>query len=408
MRRVIVCMGDFYRNIFRSRGDAAARRNHMINFSLSEEQKALQKSARDFAQKHIAPVAMRYDKEPAFPEEIIKKAHAVGLMNLACPKEYAGQGLGLLDAALITEELNAACVAISGMIGINSLACSPILIGGTDEQKRRFLIPLNKAGETASFCLTEREAGSDAGGLKTRAKLEGDHYVLNGQKCFITNAGYADLYTIFATTDPARRTRGISAFVVPRKTTGLSIGKVEDKMGQRALNVAEINLDNVSVPIENRLGGEGEGFKIAMKTLDEGRVNIGACAVGLSRAAFQAALDYAKKRIQFGKSIGSFQALNFMLADMAAAVDSARLLTWYAASMGDQEQRYSREAAQAKFFATDVAMRVTNDAVQIHGGYGYTKDYAVEKYMRDAKLMQIYEGTNQINRMVAGNLLMMG
>lgn len=378
----------------------------MIDFSLSAEQKALQESARDFAQKEIAPVALQYDKEPDFPEQIIQKAHAAGMMNLTCPKAYGGQGMGLVDAALITEELNAACAALAGMIGINSLACGPILIGGTEEQKRRFLIPLNQTGKTAAFCLTEREAGSDAGGVKTQAKLEGDHYVLQGQKCFITNAGYADLYTIFATVDSAKRTAGITGFIVPRETQGLSIGKVEDKMGQRALNVAEVNLDNAVVPVENRLGDEGEGFKIAMKTLDEGRVNIATCAVGLSRAAFEAALSYAKERVQFGKSIGSFQALNFMLADMAAAVDSARLLTWYAASLGDQEGRYSREAAQAKFFASDVAMRVTSDAVQIHGGYGYTKDYAVEKYMRDAKLMQIYEGTNQINRMVAGNALM--
>ncbi len=380
----------------------------MIDFNLSEEQRALQELARDFAQKEIAPVALQYDKEPAFPGEIIKKAHVADLMNLTCPKDYAGQGVGLVNTALIVEELNAACVAIAGMIGINSLACGPILIGGTDEQKRRFLIPLNRAGKTASFCLTEREAGSDAGSLKTLAKLEGDHYVLNGQKCFITNASYADLYSIFATLDPTKGTKGITGFVIPRESVGLSIGKVEDKMGQRALNVAEVNLDNVIVPRENRLGKEGEGFKIAMETLDEGRVNIAACAVGLSRAAFEAALNYAKKRVQFGKPIGTFQALNFMLADMAAAVDSARSLTWYAGSMADQGRRYTREAAQAKFFATDVAMRVTNDAVQIHGGYGYTKDYAVEKYMRDAKLMQIYEGTNQVNRMVAGGALMRG
>lgn len=380
----------------------------MIDLSLNEEQKALQELARDFAQKEIAPVAMQYDKEPAFPGEIIEKAHAAGLMNLTCPKEYAGRGLELVNAALITEELTAACVAIAGMIGINSLACGPILIGGTDEQKRRFLIPMNQAGKTASFGLTEREAGSDAGGLKTQARLEGDHYVLNGQKCFITNSSYAVLYTIFATLDPTKGTKAISAFIVPRESSGLSIGKVEDKMGQRALNVAEVNLENVIVPRENRLGNEGEGFKIAMETLDEGRVNIAACGVGLSRAAFQAALDYSKKRVQFGKPIGTFQALNFMLADMAAAVDSARLLTWYAGSLADQGKRYTREAAQAKFYATDVAMRVTIDAVQIHGGYGYTKEFTVEKYMRDAKLMQIYEGTNQVNRMVAGGALMRG
>ncbi len=378
----------------------------MIDFSLSEQQKAFQKTARDFARKEIAPVALAYDKNPEFPGEIIKKAHAAGLMNLTCPKEYAGQGLGLVDTSIISEEMNAACVAINGMIGINSLACGPILCGGSDEQKRKFLISLNQSGKTASFGLTEREAGSDAGGLKTRAKLEGDHYVLNGQKCFITNASYAALYTIFATLDPSKGTKGICGFIVPRDSPGLSIGKVEDKMGQRALNVAEVNLDNVVVPRENRLGNEGEGFKWAMEALDEGRVNIATVGLGLARAAFEAALSYAKTRVQFGKSIGTFQAVNFMLADMAASVESARLLTWYAASLADQGKRFVREAAQAKFYATDTAMRVTTDAVQIHGGYGYTKDYIVEKLMRDAKLTQIYEGTNQVNRMVAGGALM--
>jgi acyl-CoA dehydrogenase len=378
----------------------------MIDFSLSEEQKAMQKTAREFAQKEIAPVALKYDKEPAFPGEIIKKAHATGLMNLTCPKEYEGLGLGLVNASLITEELTVACIAIAGMIGINSLACGPILAGGSDEQKRRFLIPLNRSGKTASFGLTEREAGSDAGGLKTRVRLEGDHYVLNGAKCFITNASYASFYTIFASIDPAKGTKGICAFVVPRESPGLSIGKVEDKMGQRALNVAEVILENVVVPRENRLGNEGEGFKFAMEALDEGRVNIATCGVGIARAAFEAALAYAKTRVQFGKPIGTFQALNFLLADMAAAVESARLITWYAGSLADHGKKFIREAAQAKFYATDVAMRVTTDAVQIFGGYGYTKDYMVEKLMRDAKLTQIYEGTNQINRMVAGGALM--
>lgn len=377
----------------------------MINFALSEEQQALQNTARKFAQKEIAPVAFQYDRQPAFPAELIQKAHSMGLMNLTCPKEYGGQGLGLVNAALISEEMSAACVALAGMIGINSLACGPILIAGTEEQKRRFLLPLNQSGKTASFGLTEREAGSDAASLKTRARLEGGSYRLNGQKCFITNASYAALYTIFATLDPAKGSKGICAFVVERQTAGLSIGKVEDKMGQGALNVAEIILEDVRVPKENLLGNEGEGFRIAMETLDEGRVNIASCAVGLGRAAFQSALDYSKQRIQFGKPIGTFQALNFMLADMAVAVDSARLLAWYAASLADQGKRFTREAAQAKFYATDMAVRVTTDAVQIYGGYGYTKDFPVEKYMRDAKLMQIYEGTNQVNRIVAGGAL---
>jgi acyl-CoA dehydrogenase len=378
----------------------------MIDFSLSDEQKALQGLARSFAQKEIVPIALKYDKEPFNPEEILKKAHAAGLMNMTTPKEYGGHGLRLLEASLMTEELNAGCAGIGGMISINSLACGPILIGGTDEQKKRFLIPLCESAKTASFGLTEREAGSDAAGVKTKAVRKGGEYVLNGQKCFITNASFAALYTIFATTDPSKGTKGITAFVVPRETPGVSIGKVEDKMGQRALNVAEVNLDDVVIPAKNVLGAEGQGFKIAMETLNEGRVNIATTALGIARAAFEDALKYAKERSQFGKTIGSFQAINFLLADMAAAVDASRLLTWYAASRCDQGLSFAREAAQAKLFASDTAMWVTTDAVQIHGGYGYIKEYRVEKLMRDAKLTQIYEGTNQVNRIVAGGALM--
>ncbi len=380
----------------------------MIGFSLDDRQQAWQQKARDFARRELAPVAMHYDREPAFPEEIVHKAHAAGLMNLTCPTAYGGQGLDMVTAAVITEELTAGCVALAGMIGINSLACGPILLAGTEEQKQRFLTPLHEAGKTAAFCLTEREAGSDAGSLATRAVRDGDHYVLNGQKRFITNGSYASLYTVFATVDPTKRTAGITGFIVPRSTPGLSIGKVEDKMGQRALNVAEVILQDVRVPVEDRLGREGEGFKIAMQALDEGRVNIAACAVGVARAALEAALAYARERVQFDKPIGTQQAITFMLAEMAAAVDAARLLAWHAAWLGDEGRPFGRQAAQAKFYASDVAMRVTTDAVQIHGGNGYTRDYPVEKYMRDAKLMQIYEGTNQINRLVAGSALLRG
>jgi alkylation response protein AidB-like acyl-CoA dehydrogenase len=378
----------------------------MIDFSLSNEQKALQDLARKFTQKEIVPIALQYDKESFEPDAILKKAHAAGLMNLTTPSEYGGHGMGLLDAALITEEINAGCAGIGGMVTINSLACGPILIGGTDEQKKRFLIPLCESGKTASFGLTEREAGSDAAGVKTRAVRKGDEYVLNGQKCFITNASFATLYTIFATTDPSKGTKGITAFVVPRETPGVSIGKVEDKMGQRALNVAEVNLDDVVISAKNVLGAEGQGFKIAMETLNEGRINIATTALGIARSAFEASLKYAKERVQFGKTIGTFQSINFLLADMAAAVDASRLLTWYAASRSDQGLSFAREAAQAKLFASDTAMWLTTDAVQIHGGYGYIKEYMVEKLMRDAKLTQIYEGTNQVNRIVAGGALM--
>ena len=378
----------------------------MIDFSLTGEQKALQDLARDFARKEIAPIALQYDRDSFNPEKILKKAHQAGVMNMTTPREYGGHGLGLLEASLMTEELNAGCSGIGGMISINSLACGPILIGGTDEQKKRFLIPLCEAGKTASFCLTEREAGSDAAGVKTRAERRGDEYVINGQKCFITNASFASLYTVFATTDSSKGTKGITAFVVPRETPGVSIGKVEDKMGQRALNVAEVNFDDVVIPAKNVLGAEGQGFKIAMETLNEGRVNIATTALGIGRSAYEESLKYAKQRIQFGKPIGTYQSINFLLADMAAAVDASRLLTWYAASRCDQGLSFAREAAQAKLFASDTAMWVTTDAVQIHGGYGYIKGYLVEKLMRDAKLTQIYEGTNQINRIVAGGALM--
>lgn len=378
----------------------------MIDFSLSNEQMALQELARNFTQKEILPVALKYDKESFNPEEILKKAHAAGLMNLTTPREYGGHGLKILEASLITEEMNAGCAGIGGMIGINSLACGPILIGGTDEQKRRFLALLCESGKTASFALTEREAGSDAAGLKTSAVRKGNEYVLNGQKCFITNASFAALYTIFATTDPSKGTRGITAFVVPRDTPGVSIGKVEDKMGQRALNVAEVILEDVAIPANNVLGAEGQGFKIAMETLNEGRINIATTALGIARLALEESLKYARERTQFGKAIGSFQAINFLLADMAAAVEASRFLTWHAAFRCDQGMSFAREAAQAKLFASDAAMYVTTNAVQIHGGYGYVKEYLVEKLMRDAKLTQIYEGTNQINRIVAGGQLM--
>ncbi len=378
----------------------------MIDFTLSSEQKALQELARDFTRKEIVPIALQYDKDPFNPETILKKAHAAGVMNMIIPKAYGGHGLHLLDASLMTEELNAGCSGIAGMISINSLACGPILVGGSDEQKKRFLIPLCESGKTASFALTEREAGSDAAGVKTKAVRKGDEYVINGQKCFITNGAYAALYTVFASTDPARGTKGITAFVVPCETPGVSIGKIEDKMGQRALNVAEVNFDDVVVPATNVLGAEGQGFKIAMETLNEGRVNIATTALGIARSAFEESLHYAKQRVQFGKAIGTYQSINFLLADMAAAIDASRLLTWYAASRCDQGLSFVREAAQAKLFASDTAMWITTDAVQIHGGYGYIKEYLVEKLMRDAKLTQIYEGTNQVNRIVAGGALM--
>ncbi len=378
----------------------------MIDFELTEEQKAIQRLAQDFAQKEIVPVAAEYDRLGKHPQDIVEKAFEIGLMNLTVPEEYGGAGLGSLEECLVAEELAAGCVGIGTTIMANSLGLTPILIAGTPEQKKEFLIPHCSGPNLAAFNLTEPGAGSDAGSMRTRAERVGDEYVITGTKCFISNGGVASLHTVFAITDPERGTRGISAFVVPADTPGLKIGKKEDKMGQRATNTSEVIYEEVRVPARNRLGQEGDGFKIAMMTLDKSRPGVGAAAVGLARAALEAAIKYAKERVQFQQPIANFQAIQFMLADMAIKIETARLMCWKAAWMSDHGMRNTYESAIAKCYATDIAMEVTTDAVQIFGGYGYMKDYPVEKYMRDAKLMQIYEGTNQIQRVVISRALL--
>jgi len=372
----------------------------MLGFEYSEEQLALQKMARQFAEKEIKPVAAHYDETEEFPWDIVRKAHETGLMNLEIPEEYGGQGLDHVSACLVAEELAAGCAGISNAISANSLATLPILIAGTPEQKEKFLKPLCAEPKLAAFGLTEPQAGSDVASLRTTARREGDYYVLNGSKCFITNGGVASLYTIFATLDRSLKTRGICAFIVPRDTPGLSIGKRELKMGIRSSNVAEVILEDVRIPKENLLGQEGQGFKIAMMTLDVSRPGVGAAAVGIARAALEYAIDYAKQRETFGKPLAANQAIQFMLADMATSVDTARLLVQRAAWMLDDGQYPTKEGAMAKMYAGDVAMKVTTDAVQIFGGYGFMREYPVEKLMRDAKIYQIFEGTNQIQRMV--------
>ncbi|MBP2643587.1 MAG: acyl-CoA dehydrogenase [Firmicutes bacterium] len=371
-----------------------------MNFGLSDQQKGLQSAARQFAEESIKPVASKYDDAQEFPWEVVHKAYAAGLMNLRIPKEYGGRGLDNVSSCLVMEELAAGCAGISNAIGVNNLATLPILIAGTREQKERFFAPLCSGLYLAAFGLTEAQAGSDVAAMKTVARREGDEYRLNGAKWFISNGGVANLYTVFASVDPEKKSKGITAFVVPRDTPGLTIGKRADKMGIRASDVSEVLLENVCVPVANRLGEEGDGFKIAMKTLDASRPEVAAEAVGIARAALEAAIAYSKERQTFEQPISNNQAIRMLLADMATDVDTARLLVHRAAWFLDQGLSPTLEGAMAKCRAADVAVKVATEAVQIFGGYGYLKDYPVEKLMRDAKIYQIFEGTNQINRLV--------
>lgn len=378
----------------------------MISFKLTEEQEQIRRLARTFAEKEIIPIAAEYDEKEEIPWHIVEKAHALGLMNRTVPVEYGGQGLDHVTDAIVAEELAYGCLGISGALGANGLALTPILIAGTPEQKEKFLKPFCAKPQLAAFCLTEPNAGSDVASISTTAVRDGDYYVINGRKCFITNGGIAALYTVFATVDKSKGLKGITAFIVPGDTPGISMGRKERKMGDRASHVAEVIFEDVRVPKENVLWSEGQGFKIAMMTLDRTRPIVGAAAVGVARRALEEAIKYSKQRVQFGRPICENQAIQFMLADMATKVEAARMLVWYACWLLDQGLPVSKVGAMAKMYAADVAMSVTVDAVQIFGGYGYMRDYPVEKLMRDAKILQIYEGTNQIQRMViARNLL---
>jgi len=378
----------------------------VVDFQLTEEQQSIQALAREFVKSEIMPFAHEYDEKEELPWHIVQKAHEVGLMNLSVPDKYGGQGLDPLTEAIIGEELSYGCLGISGTFGANGLALTPILLAGNEEQKEKFLRPFCSKPQLAAFGLTEPDAGSDVGNISTRAVPEGDGYLLSGQKCFITNGGVANLYTIFATVDRSKGVNGMCAFIVRGDTPGISGGSKEKKMGDRASHVGEVILENVRVPKEDMLGRIGDGFKIAMGTLDVTRPGIGASAVGVARRALEEAIKYSKQRIQFGKPIAANQAIQFMLADMAMRVDAARLLVWRACHKLARGERASLEGAMAKCYASDIAMRVTTDAVQILGGYGYMRDYPVEKLMRDAKITQIYEGTNQIQRLVMARELL--
>ena len=372
----------------------------MISFSLTDEQRMLQETAHKFAEQEIRPKAEHHDRTGEFPREILQKAFEVGLMNETIPEFCGGGGLSVLDSCILNEEISWGCVGINTSRSANSLAVTPIMVAASEEQQKKFLSPLCEKLSFAAFGLTEPGAGSDAGSVATTAKPVGDEYVLNGTKCFITNAGVADLFTIFASTDKEKKHRGLSCFIVTSDMAGVSAGKEEDKMGQRASNTAEIILEDVRVPKENLLGKEGDGFKIAMQTLDKARPGVAASSVGVARAALEYATEYSKQRIQFGKPIAMNQAIQFMIADMAVKVELARLMVFKSAWLTDNGERNTLPAAIAKLYASDIAMEVTTEAVQIYGGYGYMREYPVEKLMRDAKLLQIYEGTNQIQRMV--------
>jgi len=372
----------------------------VIDFTLTDEQKDLRELAHNFAEKEIRPVAWDYDRDSTWPQEIIEKAWEVGLMNTHIPTEYGGPGLDFLSGCIIEEEMGWGCSGVGTSLMCNGLATAPIVVGGSEETKKKYLGMLTEEPKLASFCLTEPDAGSDVSGMRTTAVKMGDEYVINGSKCFITNGGYADYYTVYAKTDKDAGHKGISAFVVDRELDGVSVDKKEDKLGQRASNTATISFNDVRIPKENMLGEENHGFKLAMMTLDRTRPGVAAMAVGIARAAFEFATEYSKERVQFGVPIAMHQAIQFMIADMATKIEAARLLVWQSGVLLDQGKRNTLASSHAKRFSADTAMEVTTDAVQVYGGYGFIKEYPVEKLMRDAKIMQLYEGTSQIQRLV--------
>ena len=379
----------------------------MVDFTLTDEQKDIRELAHDFAAKEIRPVAWEYDKDSTWPQEIVEKAWEVGLMNNHIPEEYGGPGLDYLTGCLIEEELGWGCSGIGTSLMCNGLATAPIALGGSEETKKKYLGMLTEEAKLASFCLTEPDAGSDVSGMKTNAVKKGDSYVINGSKCFITNGSHASYYTVYAKTDKEAGHRGISAFVVDRDLDGVTVDKKEDKLGQRASNTATISFNDVEIPVENLLGEENKGFKLAMMTLDRTRPGVSAMAVGIARAAFEFASDYAKERVQFGVPIAMHQAIQFMIADMATKIEAARLMVWKSGVLLDQGQRNTLLSSHAKRFAADSAREVAVDAVQVYGGYGFIKEYPVEKLMRDAKIMQLYEGTSQIQRLVIAREVLM-
>ena len=377
-----------------------------MDFALTEDQRIFQRMVRDFATNELEPVAAQVDEEEKFPAENVRKMAELGLMGVSLAEEYGGSGGDSMHLVIATEEIARACASTSTIfLASLSLACYPIYLFGTEEQKRRFVVPLAKGQKLACFALTEPGAGSDAGAIQTAATLRDDHYVLDGTKIFITNGAEADIAVVFATVNKSLRHRGIIGLIVEKGTRGFSVGKKERKLGVRGSSTAELVFEGCQVPLGNRLGDEGGGFRVAMGAIDASRINVAAQAVGIARAGLEASLAYARDRQQFGRAISEFQAVQWMLADMATQVDAARLLAYRAAFLKNQGLPYLKEAAMAKLFAAETAMSVTTKAVQIHGGYGYIKDYPVERYFRDAKITEIYEGTSEMQRMTIAKQL---
>jgi len=382
-----------------------------MDLELNEEQEMIRKMARDFAQNELAPVAAELDEKGEPPLANLEKMAELGFMGLVIPEEYGGIEVDSVSYVIAVEEVSKACASTGVILAVhNSLGSHGLVAFGTEEQKRKFLTPLASGQWIGTYALTEPETGSDAASIKTRAVLDGDEYVINGTKQFITSAPFAHLFVLFAVTDPDKKHRGISAFVVEKGTPGFSVGQEENKLGIRAASTCGLVFEDCRIPVTNRIGEEGEGFKVAMASLDAGRVGIAAQAVGIAQGAYEAALAYAKERHQFGQPIAEFQGIQWMLADMATRIEAARLLTYQSALAKDRAkktgERYSKEAAMAKLFASETAVWVTNKAVQIHGGYGYIKEYAVERYYRDAKITEIYEGTSEIQRIVIANQIL--
>ncbi|ADV68183.1 acyl-CoA dehydrogenase family protein [Deinococcus maricopensis] len=378
----------------------------MIDFSLTDEQKQLQQLARDFTRNEIIPIASEYDQKEELPWQIVEKAHEVGLLNMSVPEHAGGLGLGMVDEAIIGEELAYGCMGIYTILMASELGITPILVGGTEEQQKRFLAPLVEKPALAAFALSEPNNGSDAAAMGTTAVLDGDEWVINGTKMWISNGGVADITVVFATTDKNGGHKATVAIVVPKDAPGQSYNKIKHKLGQRASLTSELVFDNVRVPKDHILGGIGDGFKIAMKTLDKTRIPVAAGSVGVARRAMEESIKYAKERAAFGKPIATFQAIQFKLAEMAMGIETGRLMSLKAAWLVDQGLPHGYESAIAKAYCSEMAFNAANEAIQVHGGYGYVGEYPVEKLLRDVKLNQIYEGTNEIQRVVISRNLL--
>lgn len=378
-----------------------------MNFELSEEQEMTRQMVRDFAEKEVRPGAAERDEKEEFDRSIFDKMAALGLTGIPFPEEYGGSGADYLSYVIAVEELSRVDASVGTTLSAHtSLACWPLFKYGSDEQKKKFLEPLCLGEKMGAYALTEATAGTDAAALTSTAEKVEDGYILEGSKIFITGGGEAEVYIVFALTDKEKRARGVSAFIVEDGTPGLKVGKKESKLGLRSSPTTEIIMENLKVPAENLLGAEGEGFKIAMSTLDGGRNGIAAQAVGIAQGALDEAVSYAKEREQFGQAIGNFQGISFMLADMATKIEASRLLTYQAAYLEGAGLPYGKASAMAKLFAAETAMEVSTNAVQVFGGYGYTRDYPVERFMRDAKITEIYEGTSQVQKLVIGRFLL--